>query len=244
MSLKAVVEDINAVPEALREFYTEQDGKYMLPVEGLVPKSKLDEFRANNISLAQERDALRQRFEGIDPEKARELLAKAQAEQDKKLIDAGKVDELVAQRVEAMRKDFETQLSGETTKSQKLETQLEVLLIDGAIRDAAARAGVRPTAVEDVLLRGRNLFKLVDGKAVPMQGNDVMYGKSGEAMKMDEWLAGLADSAPHLFEPSRGGGAAGGAGATAVRSQRIQASDTRGFLNNLTGIARGDVRVG
>lgn len=244
MSLKAVVEDINAVPEALRAFYTAQDGKYMLPVDGLVPKSKLDEFRANNILLAQERDALRQRFEGIDPEKARELLAKAQTEQDKKLIDAGKLDELVAQRVDAMRKDFETQLSGETSKSQKLQTQLEVLLIDGAMRDAAARAGVRSTAVEDVLLRGRNMFRLVDGKAVPMQGDEVMYGKSGEAMNMDEWLAGLCTSAPHLFEPSRGGGAAGGASAAPIGNQRIQASDTKGFLNNLTGIARGDVRVG
>lgn len=243
MTLKAVIDDINAVPPALRTFYVEQDGKFSLAVEGLVPKGRLDEFRANNIALAQERDALRQQFDGIDPEKARSLLARAQAEQDKKLIEAGKVDELVAQRVEAMRKDFEGQLTSETTKSQKLQTQLETLLIDGAIRDAAAHAGVRATATEDVLLRGRAVFRLMDGKAVPMQGDDVMFGKTGEAMSMGEWLGKLATTAPHLFEAHHGGGAAGGSAARIASGKYIEAGDRSEFLNNLADIARGNARI-
>lgn len=243
-SLKAVVEDIHTVPVALREFYTEQDGKFALAVDGLVPKTKLDEFRSNNIALVQERDALRQKFDGIDPEKARALLAKAQAEQDKKLIDAGKVEELLAQRVEAMRKDFETQLNGETDKSQKLQSQLETLLIDGEILDAAAKAGIRPSAIEDVLLRGRAMFRLVDGKAVPMSHDEVVYGKQGEPMSMAEWLAGLALSAPHLFEPNRGGGAMGGTFGPAREAKRIEAGDVQGFIQNLSDIARHNIHVG
>lgn len=244
MTLKAIIDDLTAVPEALREFYTEQDGKFALAVDGLVPKAKLDEFRTNNITLAQERDALRQQFDGIDPEKARALLARAQAEQDKKLIDAGKVDELVAQRVDAMRKDFESQLTGETTKSQKLQAQLENLLIDGAIRDAAARAGVRAAAIEDVLLRGRAVFKVQDGKAVPMQGDQPIFGKTGDAMSMDEWVAGLTTAAAHLFEPNRGGGAAGGSATAGMGGKRIGAGDNKGFLDNLTEIAAGRIKVG
>lgn len=244
MTLKAIIDDLTAVPEALREFYTEQDGKFALAVDGLVPKTRLDEFRANNITLARERDALRQQFDGIDPEKARALLAKAQAEQEKKLIDAGKVDELLAQRVEAMRNEYESQLKGEAEKSQILQSQLESLLIDGAIRDAAAKAGIRASAIEDVLLRGRNLFKLQDGKAVPMQGDEVMFGKNGEVMSMAEWLHGLASSAPHLFEPSRGAGAAGGGGASAMGGKFIEAGDVSGFIRHLTDIARHNMRVG
>lgn len=244
MTIKAVVDDINAVPEVLRGFYAEQDGKFTLTVDGLVPKARLDEFRTNNITLAQERDALRQQFDGIDPAVARELLAKAQAEKDKKLIDAGKVDELVAQRVDAMRKDFESQLTGETTKSQKLQSQLENLLIDGAIRDAAAKAGVRASAVEDVLLRGRTVFKLVDGKAVPMQGDQPIFGKTGDAMGMDEWVAGLTTNAPHLFEPNRGGGAAGGSSTAGIGGKRIGPGDNKGFLDNLSEIAAGRIKVG
>lgn len=243
MTLKAVIEDLTAVPDALREFYTEQDGRFTLAVDGLVPKSKLDEFRTNNITLSQERDALRKQFEGIDPEKARALLTQAQAEQDKKLIDAGKVDELVGQRVETMRKDFETQLSSETSKSQKLQAQLENLLIDGAIRDAAARAGVRATAVEDVLLRGRTMFKLIDGKAVPMQGNQPIYGKTGEAMSMDEWLSGLTTNAPHLFEPNRGAGAPGGAASAGLGTKHVALGDNKGFIENLNDIATGRMKV-
>lgn len=244
MTIKAVVDDINAVPEALRGFYTEQDGKFTLTVDGLVPKTKLDEFRQNNINLAQERDALKQKFDGIDPKTARELLAKAQAEKDKTLIDAGKVDELLAQRVDAMRKDFETQLSGETNKGKKLQAQLESLLIDGAIRDAAVRAGVRASAIEDVLLRGRTVFKLVDGKAVPMQGDQPVFGKTGDTMSMEEWVAGLTANATHLFEPNRGGGAAGGATGSGLGGKRIAPDDTEGFLANLADIAVNKVFVG
>ena len=243
MTIKAVIDDINAVPEALRGFYVEQEGRFTLDVEGLVPKARLDEFRENNIRLAQERDAMRQQYEGIDPAKARELLTKAQKEQDKKMLEAGRVDELVAQRVEAMRADYEAQLTGETSKSQKLQTQLETLLIDGALREAAARAGVRPSAIEDVLLRGHNLFRLVDGKALPVQGDDVLYSKTGEALTMDEWLTGLTSNAPHLFEPNRGAGAAGGAAGTPMAGKWVVAGDSKEFINNLTAIARGDVRV-
>ena len=242
--LKAMIDDLNVVPEALRTFYEEQDGKYQLSVEGMVPRAKLDEFRTNNINLVRERDALRQQYDGIDPVKARDLLEKSQKEHDRKLIDAGKVDELLIQRVEAMRTDYEAQLKSEAMKSQSLQSQLEGLLIDGAIRDEAARAGIRGSAVEDVLLRGRNVFKLVDGKAVPMQADEVMFGKTGEAMSMREWLHGLASSAPHLFEPSRGAGAAGGTGTQPMGGKFIEAGDVNGFIHNLTDIARHNVRVG
>lgn len=243
MTLKAVIDDINAVPEALRDFYVAQNGQYALAVEGLVPKAKLDEFRDNNIKLAQERDTLRQQFEGIDAEKARALLAKAQKEQDKKLVDAGKIDELLDQRVEAMRADYETKLTDEAQKSQTLQARLETLLVDGALRDAAAKAGIRPSAIEDVLLRGRTVFKLQDGKAVPMQGDDVLYSKTGEVLTMDEWLSSLGTNAPHLFEPNRGAGAAGGA-ASALGQKYIEAGDVSGFLTNLADIARHNLRVG
>lgn len=242
--LKSTIEDIQTVPEALRTFYEEQDGKYTLSVEGMVPKAKLDEFRANNINLARERDALRQQYEGIDPQKARNLLEKYQKEQDRKLIDAGKVDELLTQRVEAMRTDYESQLQTEAKKSQTLQVQLEGLLIDGAIRDEAAKAGIRSSAIEDVLLRGRSVFRLVEGKAVPMHGDDIIFDKTGEAMSMGEWLRGLATSAPHLFEPSRGAGAAGGASTSSMSGKFIDASDINGFINHLSDIARHNVRVG
>lgn len=242
MTLKAVIDDVTSLPPALRDFYVEQDGKFSLNVEGLVPKARLDEFRDNNIKLAQERDELRQRYEGIDEKKARELLAIAQNEKDKKLIEAGKVDELLAQRVDAMRTDYEEKLTSETTKSVKLQEKLESLLIDGALRDEAAKAGVRASAIEDVLLRGRAVFKLVEGKAMPFENDEIIYSKTGEPLRIEDWVKALSTHAPHLFEPNKGAGSRGGA--TSIVGQKfIEAGDVQGFLTNLADIARHNIRI-
>jgi len=74
----------------------------------------------------------------------------------------------------------------------------------------ASKAGVRASAVEDVLLRGRQTFRLVDGKAAAFEGDRPSYGKSGEPLDVHEWLAGMADKAPHWFEASTGGGSKAG----------------------------------
>ena len=61
MSLKAQVDNIEEVEENFRPLYQEQNGKFVLPeIEGLVPKSKVDEFRNNNIQLLKERDTLQE----------------------------------------------------------------------------------------------------------------------------------------------------------------------------------------
>lgn len=55
-------------PEPLREFYQEtDDGKLVLQVEGMVPKSKLDVFRYNNIKLVKERGKLVKALAENDP---------------------------------------------------------------------------------------------------------------------------------------------------------------------------------
>jgi hypothetical protein len=245
MTLKAVVDSIDAVPEAVRGFYAEKEGKYHLTVEGLVSKDKLDEFRENNRRLFSEKEELAKRFEGIDPDVARKLAAEANKMRDKQLIEAGKVDELVAERTGTMRTDYENKLKASDIQNKTLQQQLESLLIDGSIRDAAAKAGVRPSALEDVLLRGRQTFRLVDGKAVPMDGDKQIFGKSGDVMGTEEWVASLVERAPHLFEPSQGGGArgAGGSAAAGAGVKTIRRSDTKAFLANVKEIASGRVQV-
>ena len=51
MGMKAIVDSIEDLPEALREFYAEKDGKFQLSVDGMTSKDKLDEFRTNNVDL-------------------------------------------------------------------------------------------------------------------------------------------------------------------------------------------------
>ena len=54
------------IPAGQPPFYIEREGAFCLEAEGLVDKSKLDEFRANNVALKKQVEELTQRFEGID----------------------------------------------------------------------------------------------------------------------------------------------------------------------------------
>lgn len=242
MTLKATIDKLEDVDEGVRGLYRERDGKFTLDVDGMVPRSRLDEFRENNISLKQQIEDLVKKFDGIDPEEARKLAERAQKERDRRLIDAGKVDEVVGERTAAMKADFDARLKAAGDENAKLTGQLEGLLIDSALRESATKVGVRSAAIEDVLLRGRRVFRLVDGKATPMEGERPVYGKGGDLMTIDEWVGGLAAAAPHLFEPSKGGGAQGGTQAPTV-SGAIARSDHRSILENLAGIATGKTRV-
>jgi hypothetical protein len=242
MPLLATVDSLDGVPEAARDLYTARDGKFHLAVDGLVPSARLSEFRDNNIAYKKELDTLKAQFDGVDPEKYRELTAKEQKLLDKKLIDAGKVDELVEQRVGAMRTEHERVVADLNTKLGGSTKALEGLVIDSALRDAASASGVRSTAIEDVLLRGRAAFKLHEGKAVAFDGDKPAFGKDGGPLSITEWTAGLAERAPHLFESSNGGGAANGNGAGGG-SGSIRRTDNAAFLANIDKIAGGAVKV-
>jgi len=204
MALQYVVDALESVPEALRGEYVARDGKFYLSVDGVVPKERLDEFRNNNIAFKRELDDLKKTYEGVDVEKYKTLTAKEQQILDKKLIDAGKVDELVELRIAAMKTDHEKVVGTLTAENVSSKKQLEGLLIDSALRDAAAKSGVRVTAIDDVLLRGRQTFRLHEGVATAFEGDKPVYGKNSEPLSIGDWVGGLAERAPHLFEPSTG----------------------------------------
>ncbi len=99
MSLKFIVDSVDGLSEDVAALYSKnEDGKFYLEVEGAVSKTKLDEFRENNVRVLKELD----KYKGIDPSKYADLL-KLQAKADeKKLIDAGELDKVVEQRVSQM----------------------------------------------------------------------------------------------------------------------------------------------
>ena len=78
--------------------------------------------------------------------------------------------------------------------------------------------------MSDFVNRGKALFRLKDGVAMPLRGDEVVYGESGvEPLTMKEFGKTLAETAKHLFKPSVGGGANnignGGTGSNAVKSK-------------------------
>jgi hypothetical protein len=203
--MKFKIASLEEVEEKYRGLYSQgTDGAYYLAVEGAVDKSKVDEFRNTNVDLMKRLEA----FKDLDPSKVQALLENERKIAEKKLIDAGDIEGLVAQRVAAMQADHKRQLTDLQTKYDTNQRQLETLLIDNEVRAAATKIGVAPTAVDDVLLRAKTVFKIEDGKPVAKDANGgIIYGKDGSnSLGISDWAATLKDSAPHLFMTSSGSG--------------------------------------
>lgn len=208
MSLKLVVETLEGLNEHIAKLYEPIEGSntFRLMVEGAVPRERLDEFRNKNIDLMKQLDT----FKGIDAAKYNELLGLEKRLTDKELIEAGKVEEVVNNRIKGLKSEHEQQLNSLTTELTSKSSQLENILIDSTVRVKALENGVLRSAVDDVLLRAKQSFKIVDGQAIPHQDGKIVYGKDGvNPMSVDEWINTLAKNASHLFEQNRGGGAQG-----------------------------------
>ncbi len=222
MAVKAKItdEEYAASPDAVKAFYKKAEGGgFILDAEGVEDvrglKSALEKERDGRKALDAKLKELEGKFQDLDPEAAREALAEIQKIRDQKLITEGKIEELLATRTEALRKDFNTQkaaydkqLDALKADNGKLTGRLEEVLIDSGIQNVASAARVRASALTDVLLRGRKTWRLHEGKPTPFRDDgEVLYGKDPKApMSMEEWIASLQADAPHLFEDSKGSG--------------------------------------
>ncbi len=141
----------------------------------------------------------------------------------KKLIDAGKIDELLEEKTKQMREVHNKELGKTTQVNQSLQEQLAKLVIDNAVRDSATKAGVVDTGMDDILLRSKSIFSLKDGKAVPTdaQGNTIFGHGTSEPMSVNEWVNAQMDVAPHLFKSSSGSGSAHGTRPNGTNSQKL-----------------------
>lgn len=89
MPLKALLtkEEYGALPEALRQYYVEKDGKFLLDADGVEDVTGLkNALTATRQELKEAKDSLKQtieKFKDIDPEKAKVAQQKLQELEDK-----------------------------------------------------------------------------------------------------------------------------------------------------------------
>jgi hypothetical protein len=214
MPLKPIIDSIDDLPEAVRPFYVKDDdgGHFRLDVAGMVPKAKVDEFRENNTRLLKTVDELTKKFEGVDLDEY-ETLKKSKTKKPTKEGDDGdieaKIEAAVADRIGKMKKAHGDEIKNWETKYTTTRTRMERELIDRALATAAAQAGCVETGVDDIVMRGRTVFKLDENdRVLPMsEDGKIMYGADGEPIGIKEWMQTLAQKAPHLFKQSSGAGA-------------------------------------
>jgi hypothetical protein len=237
MALKFKYASKDQIPADQSGLYVERDGAWILDAEGAVEKSKLDEFRSTNVALAKERDELKARFEGIDPEEVRKLADEKRKLEEEGQLKAGELDRVVENRVKGLKADWDKQVSSLTTERDALTSRLTAIQIDQGVITAATKRGLRPTAMPDITARARTIFKLVNGapRAFEADGQTVRYGRDGVApMTLEEWVDAQVSDAPHLFESNAGGGAAGNPAGGGTGSSRSVKNPYRKETWNLT----------
>lgn len=224
MAIKFKFKTREEIPAEHQSLYVERDGSWLLDAEGVVEKSKLDEFRNTNLTLAKERDELKQRFDGIDPDEVRKLADEKRAlELKAQGHKPEEIEKIVEGRIKILRGELEKQVTGLTSERDQLNSRLTAIQIDQGVITVATKRGLRPTAIPDITSRARMIFKLVNGspRAFEADGQTVRYGKDGVTpMTLEEWVDSQVSDAPHLFESNSGGGAAGNASGGSARTQK------------------------
>ena len=212
-------------------------------------KEQVDELvkglKTNNTALLGEKKALQEQFstlqqkvaafDGLDPAQIREMMSRFENDEEARLIKDGKISEVVnaraAKAIEAAERKVAEATAAAAAAAQRAE-KFSQKVLDDSLRAAAIKSGVHKHAVDDVLLSGRNIFRLDnDGNAIRMEGDNVVLGADGKTpFGPDEWMGGLKDTKPHWFPASANSGSStsdgsgGGGGKTMKRSQFMNLS--------------------
>jgi len=258
--MKAILDTLSDIPEIQKTEYELRDGKYHLKIEGLPfgyvkssdlseANTKLAEFRDNNRALNStktELEAKLKTFEGIDPAKYQKDQKKIEDLEKKGIKDGGDVAEIVKNAVAAAVKPLEERETARAASEKAAVERADRELLRSTITAAGMKAGIDDRAVADYVNRGMGIFKIVDGEVVARKGDAPIFSKAkpAEILTVEEWASEeLPADAPHLYKPSRGGGAGGNTTGSGNVNKRVISADPLEFGRNLEGIAKGDVIV-
>src|SRR5262245_6010062 len=113
MPIKFKVKSKGEVQAESQSLYVERAGGWMLEVDGVVDRWRLEECRANNIAISDHLAQQQRRFEGNDPDEVRKLAEeKQQLEQAHTLRSAPtarEIEKLVEGRLKTAKTEWDKQ---------------------------------------------------------------------------------------------------------------------------------------
>jgi hypothetical protein len=254
--LKKITDNLEGLSPEIQKLYEPSEGKFVLKVDDdneKALKSKLSEFRDNNIKILKEKETmqkqmeeLNKKFESIDLEEYRMLKEQKDKVADDDLKKKGNLDEIVEQRTKRMKGDYENQIKslqtkiGETDQARsQILSEFKKVKIDNEIQLQVSSVGtLQKEALTDILNRGRTLFQLDDNyEAVALDSKGgTIPGKDGVTpLTIKEWTASLPNELPFLFVGSEGLSAKGGVG---QRSRSINLSKIPDATERLKALRR------
>lgn len=159
MKLTPVVDTLDEVEEQYRPLYEERDdGKFRLTLE--VEPSEDDKKRVAEAARkerearqaaerrAKEAEESLKRFEGIDPDKVRELLAKQEEEDHDEARKKGEWDEVLRKKDERAAEDLRKAVEPRDARIAELEAENDALVTERDLSRAAEKLNVDPKKAE------------------------------------------------------------------------------------------------
>lgn len=206
LKFKLTASAYDSLSDAEKTFYKKDGDDYTLQVEGAVDKSKLDEFRSNNVELLKQTE----KFKDVDLEKYNAMLEQEKKIRDKELIDKGDIDTIISERTAAIQSDYDAKLqklTGDLDAANKnYNSVVSKYEIEGAAHKAFSSHKISPDAQEAVMAQIRTKFTIDNGSVVARDGDKILTGSNGN-LTIDEFVA----SQPEIFKIQSNGGRAAGA---------------------------------
>jgi len=159
MTLKAVLENLDGVPESLRTEYKQFEGKFYLDIE------QLDDHHGVG-ALKRAKD-----YEKENARKAREDAAKIQSDLDAAnlAMEELKKNGIPKGDVERLEQSYKDKYAKEEQKLKDrialLNTSLEAHMLDGQARKIAADMALKPEYIDALLPHIRNRLKLEESES-------------------------------------------------------------------------------
>lgn len=188
---------------------------------------EIDRLRNHSAKLLDEKKKLKETYSAYDglqdlgdPETIQNMVKQFQQNEDLRLFAEGKGSDVLKKHTERLELDFTNKIkdvTDELENERKARSSYEQKYHESeaghALRTAAVSAGVRETAVEDILLRGKGVFTVTDNgtlEARDSEGN--LRTVKNKALTPELFIESLRDKYPHYWPESVSSGARGGSG--------------------------------
>ena len=245
MSIPAVVDSLESVPESVRELYTEQDGSFVLDVEGAdsLPSVKgLKESQRSTLDQRKKAEAALKAFEGLDPEAARAALEKVAGIEAAEIKKAGDWDAQVARSDEKHAKD----LAAAESRYQALEKNYRTKFIDAdATLELAKQGGDADLLLHKVQAQAKLVNGDGDHRVVIVDADgDARLDSAGKPFTLAWLVAELKEKHPGAFSASGASGdGSGGSNANDAAGVKTVERGPGVFAKYAEGIRDGTVVV-
>jgi len=194
MPLKVVLETLDGIDDAVKPFYTETEGKFVLAVEGVDSHPEVA-----NLKSAFERVKASDATARSDLQKAKDAAKKAA--DDLAAALKTRPDEAALQK---MRADLEAERDEWRGKAETSEKRLLGVTRDRQLQDALAGAGVsNPAFLKAAMRLHQDAVKVADGEKAVVETD---MGPMPVADFIKKWAAGEGKD---FVTPAKGGGAQG-----------------------------------